>query len=119
MSKTIKIERIHQFFHLFTLLRALPKMGIFLLLSASILSACQSQSTSKAKDAQQSSPAKLSSDQDYTQDQAEKACKKIGERCRLRPGVLGVCSPSSPQNEALAPWVSASSAKRLHCTPQH
>ena len=119
MSKAIKIESNSQLFHLLTLFKEVFKLVVFSLLSAAILSACQGQSTSKAKDAQQVSPAKLSSDQDHTQDKTEKACKRVGERCRLRPGVLGICSPSSPQNEALAPWVSASSTKRLHCTPQH
>lgn len=119
MSKAIKIESISQFFHLLTQFKEIFRLVVFSLLSAAILSACQGQSTPKAKDVQQVSPTKLSSDQEQTQDKTEQLCKKIGERCRLRPGVLGICSPSSPQNEALAPWGSASSTKRLHCTPQH
>ena len=119
MSNTIRTEKIDQSFYRLLYSKERYKLGTYSLLFLVILSACQARSTSQVQDAQQGTPAKLSSVQEQAQDQTEKGCKKIGDRCRLKPGVLGVCSPSSPQSEALAPWAPVSSAKRLYCTPQH
>ena len=47
------------------------------------------------------------------EDKDEAVCTKVGARCALRPGVLGVCTPSAP-NTALG-WT----APLLVCTPQH
>ena len=40
----------------------------------------------------------------------EGKCQKVGDRCRLRVGVLGVCSPTAG---------GASAKSTLVCTPQH
>ena len=57
------------------------------------------------------SETKKQNTQSKTED--ESLCTKVGTRCQLRPGVLGVCTPSTP-NTALG-WA----PPLLVCTPQH
>ena len=47
----------------------------------------------------------------------ESRCVKVGERCRIRKGVLGVCLPGAPASDHKTPLVTAEN--RLICTPQH
>ena len=68
----------------------------------------QDSTTSKAK-AKQTNQSSQVKDEETD----EKVCSKVGARCALRPGVLGVCTPSTP-NKALG-WT----PPLLVCTPQH
>lgn len=45
-----------------------------------------------------------------TPQKLENQCQTVGARCRLKPGVLGVCSPANP---------TAQVSSKLMCTPQH
>lgn len=68
----------------------------------------QDSTKSKAKAKQTSQNSSVKDDQSD-----ESVCSKVGARCTLRPGVLGVCTPSAP-NTALG-WT----PPLLVCTPQH
>ena len=121
MLKAIRIESKYDFFVVkLNKQRLLKVVGVLLLWSVSFTS-CQGQSRSKIQleksDKVASTQSTIYPEQDQKKD--KRGCKKIGERCRLRPGVLGVCSPSAPQNTQLKPWETSAGSKRLHCTPQH
>jgi len=45
--------------------------------------------------------------------QLEGRCLKIGDRCRIRAGVLGICSPTEGQSSTNP------TDSTLICTPQH
>lgn len=47
------------------------------------------------------------------QDNLDGPCESVGTRCRLKPGVLGVCSPTQGGGRGQA------RADSLICTPQH
>ena len=104
-----------------TITQRLFKIVVVLLLWSVLFTACQGQSKSKAEleKIEKTTRTQLTTSSEQAQKEDKKGCKKIGERCRLRPGVLGVCSPSSPQNAQPKPWETAADTKRLHCTPQH
>lgn len=123
MLKAIRIESKYDSHYLKpNQQRLFGVIGALLLLSH-FLMACQGQSKSKVQLEKSENAVHAQSttysESNQAQKEDKKACKKIGERCRLRPGVLGVCSPSAPQNAQPKPWETAADAKRLHCTPQH
>ena len=47
----------------------------------------------------------------------EPPCLKVGEQCKIRRGLLGVCLPGEPGSESMEG--SAEAGRGLICTPQH
>ena len=90
-----------------------PMLGIVLGIS---LVGCQQKPSQHNQSDEQSISNQPAIEQDEDDQVEQPLCKKIGERCRLRPGVLGVCSPSQPMNNGLIQQIAPNP---LHCTPQH
>ena len=123
MLKAIRIESKYDSHYVKPNKQRLFEVVGALLLLSNFLMACQGQSKSKVQLEKSEKAARTQSatysDSEQAQKEDKRGCKKIGERCRLRPGVLGVCSPSAPQTAQPKPWETSVNTKRLHCTPQH